>query len=101
MTTTLISAFLINWGRVAAVSAVFFDTAALLESAADGADCGADAVTWFSRLAEGAAPPVLEGEFAQLGKAMVEDKVKNATTAKRVLLLFARFGLCGGELVLR
>jgi hypothetical protein len=34
---------------------------------------------------------------------MAEDKVKNATTAKRVVLLLVGFGfgLCGEELVLR
>ncbi|MFS8119539.1 MAG: hypothetical protein ACMG55_13790 [Microcoleus sp.] len=104
MTTTLISAFLISWGRFAVVCAVFFATSALLASPAGGggagADCGADATIWFSPLAEGAALPVLGDEFAQLGKAMADDKVKNATIAKRVVLLFARFGKCGEELVL-
>jgi hypothetical protein len=114
LTTTLSSAFLISWGRVAGVSAAFFGTAAVFDPpadrwAADGGG-GADSASWFSRLLGeaklrkaslrvslgGADPP-------QLGKAMAEDKVKNATTAKRVVLLLVGFGfgLCGEELVLR
>ena len=86
------------------VCAGFFATSALLASPAGrgdwGADFGADAAIWFSPLAEGVALPLLGDEFAQLGKAMADDKVKNATIAKRVVLLFARFGKCGEELVL-
>ncbi len=110
MTTRLSWAFLISWGRVAGVSAAFFDTAAVCDPpaarwAADGGG-GADSATWFSRLLDEAAPPVplppVESP-PQLGKAMAEDKVKNTATAKRVVLLLAGFGfgLGGGELILR
>jgi hypothetical protein len=64
-------------------------------AAGAGGACGAPAATWFCWL--------LVGEDPQLGKAMVEDKVKNATIAKRVALLFAAIGLnliCDRELVL-
>src|SRR4028118_59569 len=109
LTTRLSSAFLISWGRVAGVSANFFDTAAVFDPAAarwaaDGGG-GADSANWFSRLLGEAAPPVAlgGGDPPQLGKAMAEDKVKNTTTAKRVVLLLVGFGfgLCGEELLLR
>ena len=109
LTTTLSSAFLISWGRVAGVSAAFFGTAAVFDPpaarwAADGGG-GADAAISFSRLLGEAAPPVAlgGGDPLQLGKAMAEDKVKSTATAKRVVLLLVwfGFGLCGEELVLR
>src|SRR4028118_2183803 len=54
LTTTLSSAFLISWGRVAGVSAAFFDTAAVFDPpaarwAADGGG-GAGAATSLSPL---------------------------------------------------
>ena len=108
LTTTLSSAFLISWGRVVGVSAAFFGTAAVFDPPAArwaaGEGGGADAAISFSRLLDEAAPPVaLGGGDPQPGKAMAEDKVKNATTAKRVVLLLVGFGfgLCGEELVLR
>ena len=108
LTTRLSAAFLISWGRVAGVSAAFFGTAAVFDPTAarwaEGGGGGADSATWFSRLLGEAAPPVaLGGGEPQLGKAMAEDKVKNAATAKRVVLLLVGFGfsLCGEELVLR
>ncbi|MEG5135983.1 hypothetical protein QUB46_02770 [Microcoleus sp. A6-D1] len=108
MTTTLSSAFLISWGGVAGVAGgAVFDTAEVFDCASclvigAGEDWGADAAIWLSRLLDEAMPLVaLGGGAPQLGKAMAEDKVKNATTAKRVVLLLSGFGLCGGELVLR
>jgi hypothetical protein len=109
LTTTLSSAFLISWGRVAGVSAAFFGTPAVFDPPATrwaaGGGGGADVASWFSGLLDEAAPPVPLGSRAppQLGKAMAEDKVKNTATAKRVVLLLVGFGfgLCGEELVLR
>ena len=114
LTTTLSSAFLISWGPVAGVSATFFDTPAVVDppAAASGAGGGggADAASSFSRLLGEAKLGEAKlrvalggGDPPQLGKAMAEDKVKNTTTAKRVVLLLVwfGFGLCGEELVLR
>jgi len=113
LTTTLSSAFLISWGRVAGVSAAFFGAAAVFEPAAArwaaGGGGGADVAISFSRLlgeaklGKASLRVALGGGDPQLGKAMAEDKVKNATTAKRVVLLLVGFGfgLCGEELVLR
>ena len=113
LTTILSSAFLISWGRVAGVSATFFDTAAVCDPPAArwaaGGGGGADAASWFSRLlgeaklGKASLRVGLGGGDPQLGKAMAEDKVKNTATAKRVVLLLAGFGfgLGGGELILR
>ena len=114
LTTTLSSAFLISWGRVAGVSAAFFGTAAVFDAPAArwaaGGGGGADVAScWFSRLlgeaklGKASLRVALGGGSPQLGKAMAEDKVKKATTAKRVVLLLVGFGfgLCGEELVLR
>jgi len=101
LTTTLSSAFLISWGVVAGVSGgAVFDTAEVFRCAPclvieAGGGWGVDAAILLSRLLEESASyPALLLVIAppQLGKAMAEDKLKNAATAKRVVLLLGWFG---------